>query len=500
MGFKLSESEIRKRLRVYENLKKCHKEMGERQMILKKKVSELTKDNHAKNKQIEKQKLRIEELEIMKFGKKRRKIPKQQKNRVKKSAKTTRTWESYRRSQPSEESVTATLHLELNTCPICGEILTEKKEHIHYREDLKQAKEIIASAKRIIRTTIESGKCHNCNDRKFALEVPKQKVIIGENVRQMVTYLSVVQGQSYAETQRQLKTLHNFEMSSGQIANILEGESRLLKNYYDHLVESLEIESKKSGAHYDETSWKTQSRGEEVSQGNYCWVKTGVVSEIQIFWFGESRGKGVAERLRGEKKGSIGVSDDYGSYKYLFDHHQLCWAHPHRKLRDLAESGKLKGKALKVCQQTYKRFQKVYKQSRKVRQKWLQEMTNETSKTNEKKPELDEEQQNLKTEFKKLFVPTDHDPEKLKKIRSSLEARQDRYFTFFKHPQLPLDNNKAERSLRKIVLKRKKSFGSQSQKSANVLSILYSVIFSMTALNPDKNFFDLYPDAANFEG
>jgi hypothetical protein len=54
---------------------------------------------------------------------------------------------------------------------------------------------------------------------------------------------------------------------------------------------------------------------------------------------GKSRGKGNAEELiEGMSEESVGISDDYGAYKNLFKYHQLCWAHPYRKLRDLAKS------------------------------------------------------------------------------------------------------------------------------------------------------------------
>ncbi len=33
------------------------------------------------------------------------------------------------------------------------------------------------------------------------------------------------------------------------------------------------------------------------------------------------------QKVIGEKFRGIGVSDDYGAYKYLFNEHQLCWAH-----------------------------------------------------------------------------------------------------------------------------------------------------------------------------
>ena len=199
----------------------------------------------------------------------------------------------------------------------------------------------------------------------------------------------------------------------------------------------------------------------------------------------------MAEQLRGKKSGSIGASDDYGCYRTLFEYHQLCWAHPHRKFRDLAESGSLSGKALKACQRAYHDFADVYKKARATRELLLGNTLSAEQKVAER----------LKLEklFGQLFEPSPHDPEKLKTIRESLEKRKNDYFTFFDFPYLPLDNNKAERALRKIVIKRKKSFGCQSQNGADILSILYSVVFSMVKSNPGKNFFQLYGETIEYE-
>ena len=198
------------------------------------------------------------------------------------------------------------------------------------------------------------------------MEIPKQKVILGENLRRMVVYLVIMQGQSYAETQRSLQHQYNTKISQGEISNILEGESIVLTPYYNYLFELLAAEK---AAHYDETSWETQHQGTEISEGNYCWLKISVANQNRIFWFGRSRGKGVAEALRGEQQDSIGVSDDYGSYRNLFEHQQLCWAHPHRKLRDLAEGTTLTGDTKKSCQKVFKNFASIYKKAKKVREK-----------------------------------------------------------------------------------------------------------------------------------
>jgi hypothetical protein len=50
---------------------------------------------------------------------------------------------------------------------------------------------------------------------------------------------------------------------------------------------------------------------------------------------------------------------------------------------------------------------------------------------------------------------------------------------------IPADNNKAERALRHMVIKRRTSFGSKTQKGAEVSSILSSVILSLYWMKSD---------------
>ena len=59
------------------------------------------------------------------------------------------------------------------------------------------------------------------------------------------------------------------------------------------------------------------------------------------------------------------------------------------------------------------------------------------------------------------------------------------------HKGIPIDNNKAERALRHLVIKRKISFGSKTQRGAETTSILASVILSLKWNNPE-NWFKTY--------
>jgi len=504
---KLPEEEIRKRMQEWRNYKNLLypqlKERSDRIRVeLKEANAEIARLKEENNKQLETILLQLEELQILKFGKKRSNkkvkptsVPETEEGNeeAKKEAKAKkkRPAESYRRSEPNPEDVTDHLELKLEVCPECGEELVDKKEHTHYREDLRDVEEHIKAAKKIVETKIESGRCLSCDKRQFAMEIPNQKSLIGENVRRMVVFQTVFQGLSYEEVRKSMKCLYDMDFSSGEITNILEGESRLLTPYYNHLVEELDIESKEYGAHYDETSWKTKSMGKVVSEGNYCWVKIGVKSQKRLIWFGRSRGMHVTEQMRGEKEGSKGISDDYGSYTNCFENHGLCWAHPNRKLEDLAESKNLFGKKKKVCKKAFKDFSNLYKKAENARKKLLKNVWNDEEKAHERKK--------LEKLFDAITIPSVYDPKKLKTQRETLKKRKARYFTFFEFPWFPLDNNKAERAIKKVVLKRKKSFGCRSQKGADVLSILYSVLFSLVETYPNENFFSLYKKVVDFD-
>ena len=106
-------------------------------------------------------------------------------------------------------------------------------------------------------------------------------------------------------------------------------------------------------------------------------------------------------------------------------------------------------------------------------------------------PEEEREKQadQLKERFNKVTSPCDKDPPQLATYKDSLRSNKDAYFVCLKYPGIiPPDNNKAERAIRHLVIKRKACFGSKTQKGADVLSVLYSVLLSLHWRKPDDYF------------
>jgi hypothetical protein len=59
-----------------------------------------------------------------------------------------------------------------------------------------------------------------------------------------------------------------------------------------------------------------------------------------------------------------------------------------------------------------------------------------------------------------------------------MSGRWSRANLFLEHPDVPLDNNGAERALRGLVLGRKNHYGSRSKRGTEVAAVLYSLVES----------------------
>lgn len=481
MAQKLTDNEIKQRLIRLRNLERLYAELQKKYLRLKTAYQELKDVVKMQSELIEKQQLQIEELQIIVFGKKKDKdknqfdSQEQEYESPNKKPKEPRPPSTYRRPEPKNEEVTDNTYFNLPTCPDCGEILEKLKTIIRYVEDIRLPKGLTNFFKKVEKQHITTGFCPHCQKRAAAKPIQQQIVSLGDNIKEFAVYANIILRLSFEQISHLICDLTNIQLSDGEISNILEEQARKLLPRYETLKTSIRGQP---GAHFDETTYPVQ----QEEQGRYGWVMTGTETTDSVFRLGQSRGKGNAEELQGEKnKEQIGISDDYGAYRNLFkkQKHQLCWAHLTRKLKDLSESERLNQQKRKHCQKVYKSIKTIYEQLKTV----LSEDFNL------------KERERIKQKFLKHLIKTtvshSNDPDKLKRIKESLNKNKDKYFTCLLYPNIPPTNNKAERALRHLVLKRRNSRGSKTQKGADVMSVLHSVLLSLWWRRP-KNFFYEY--------
>lgn len=205
-----------------------------------------------------------------------------------------------------------------------------------------------------------------------------------------------------------------------------------------------------------------------------CFRRDKTLSLLQ----GALQPRAEARGFRHYSKKIIGISDDYGAYRAVeqFLAHALCWAHPNRKLRDLAESKTLPAVTKAHCDKVYRQFNTLYKEVNKL---WAADVS---------QTERDKQRKVLEARFKTIAKPHSKDPPELATYKDSLRSNIEAYFVCLQYPNIPPDNNKAERALRHLVIKRKACGGSKTQKGADVLSVLYSVLLSLHWRNPADYF------------
>lgn len=172
----------------------------------------------------------------------------------------------------------------------------------------------------------------------------------------------------------------------------------------------------------------------------------------------------------------MGVSDDFSVYKNAFTHHQLCRAHPIRKLRDLTQSRKLSKEKLAICEVAYKGLRALHADLLEALEKGTAYARGYL--------------QQLHDRFDELCVPVQGEPQKLTTLRTSLAKNKAKYFTCVHHAGVPTTNNTAERMLRPLVIKRKLCFGSKTANGASIMEVLYSVVYSLIAYSRTHFFYN----------
>jgi transposase len=281
---------------------------------------------------------------------------------------------------------------------------------------------------------------------------------------------------SYSQVQHLFMSLYGLDISDGEIAGILARQSRRWQPSYQQLAAEIR------GApvvHADETPWPIQGLG----RLGYAWAMCPAGSPQVFFSFEGSRGAVHAQTLFGvgteQPFTGIRISDDYAPYRTLPGSQQLCWAHLYRCIRDLRYNSNLPEEQLPAVTAWYETFAGIYEDLRL----YLAEPFDARRRL--------AQSDGLWLRLRALLAPLQDEPEKLTRLKAQLiRAGQDRLLLCLVK-DTPCDNNRAERDLRGLVLKRKRSFGSKTPKGARTLGVILSLCLTTWRTSPEHYFKEL---------
>ena len=234
--------------------------------------------------------------------------------------------------------------------------------------------------------------------------------------------------------------------------------------------------------HGDETLWRIQSLT-EMGRSSRAWLWISVSDDALYFHIDPSRSTEVARTLFGAAEGTVFlVCDRYVAYKKLARelHGKLilcfCWAH---QRRDFIECAAGQTELAEWCKAWIERIASIYRLNGARLSHYDPGLERQT-------PVFDAAQGALKGALDDLFEEAERELDSLpagaretKPLRSLLKHREG-LSVFLDRPEVPLDNNAAERGLRSAVIGRRLSFGSDTEKGARFTALMYSVVSTLS--------------------
>lgn len=344
-------------------------------------------------------------------------------------------------------------------CPHCN---SQSIENIGTPEVLQQA-ELPEVQAIITEYLLHKYKCRDCGRRSTAdLPTGVPHSAFGPRLMGLFATLTGALHVAKREAIQLMKDLYDVDIGLGSAPNIEERVAKALNAVYDR-IHSLVIESDFC-KHFDETTWR------DSGKRKYVWVAS--CSVAVFFKLHPNRSRKAFEELVSKKaEGLAAVTDRYSVYATIGNLHQYCLAHLIRDFRRYAERDGPDGEIGEALVHELARVCGIHKDYREGH--------------------IFLKQRNMRIGHRKRQVEFWLDDglangsDKLSGICGTLLDNFDRLWTFAKVKGMEPTNNLAERDLRKLVIWRKKSYGTRSNRGQRFVERITSVV--ETARRHSKN-------------
>ena len=285
----------------------------------------------------------------------------------------------------------------------------------------------------------------------------------------------------YRPTQRLLADWrsHGLDLSQGGLTGGLQRLLPLFEPLYDALIERSQQQLL---WHADETRWLVfQSVEGKVGSLWYLWVFH--AEEVVVFVLATGRSHAVPEKHFGPVEGGIVVADRYSAYPAIDKVKAglivlaLCWAHQRRDFVELARSWpNQKEWALGWL----KRIGALYHlNDRRL------ELREDSEGFEQRDRDLRAAAAAMSAQAEQELKETSLHPAR-RKVLESLGEHWTGLTVFVEHPEVPMDNNTAERAERGPVVGRKNYYGSGSVWAGRLAAMMFSLFQTLERwqLNP----------------
>ena len=187
---------------------------------------------------------------------------------------------------------------------------------------------------------------------------------------------------------------------------------------------------------------------------------------MRYFTYRQSRGSAVVAQVLGPAFEGVLASDFYGAYNVHAGEHQRCWVHLLRDSHDLKQHHPADEAVLTWA----KAVQTLYQRATAYGG------PDPTLPAPQQQAARRQQQRQFEQELWALCAPHVKTAVPMRVLCERVERFLPELFVFVANPQVPPDNNAAERSLRPSVISRKISGGTRSPLGSETKSILASLV------------------------
>ena len=347
-------------------------------------------------------------------------------------------------TRPKPDHIDRVVDQTLSQCARCGSALGAPvgvSEHI--QEDLIPA--------RVEATCFRHHRywCPGCREivaaPPAADEIPDS--YLGPQVLTHALLFKYVHGLPFNKIQTAFQQLGGLYVSEGGLAQALQRMARWLQVETRELVEAIRSAP---AVHVDETGWKI------TGQGHWLWAF--VAERLAYYRIDPSRGSLVPKGVLGPAYEGTLISDFFSAYNRLKVRQQKCWAH---LLRELRESAK------KDLSQEYhgahRALRRIFLDARRLARNRVELPAGTVFR-----------RYRLLAERLLWWGAAPYRSKTLRRISERILKHHHQLLTFLEQPNVPMDNNHAERLIRPHVIIRNRSYQCRSPTGARTHADLMS--------------------------
>lgn len=382
---------------------------------------------------------------------------------------------------------------EQRLCPCCGLSFVA----FPGSEDSEILEVEVKAHRRLIRRPKYKPAC-SCPDNKPIITAPPAPRVIPKSKMGVSIWVLILLDKYlfYRPTYRLLDALrlHGLDLSLGSITDGLQQLEPLFTPLYDAMTARSQQQTL---WHADETRWQVFITIEgKTGQRWYLWVFH--AADVVVFVLSPTRAHDVPEEHFGEDAAGILVVDRYSAYKAIKQVKDgaivlaFCWAHVRRDFLRVAQ-GCPEHESWAMA--WVERIGLLYHLNDE-RLEALEPATLPPPRleTEQPAPPRTEAEQRLRDHVDALAKHRGDElalpelPPTKRKVLESLKNHWAGLTVFVDHPEVPLDNNTAERAQRGPVVGRKNYYGSGAEWSGRLVAMMFSLLqtLRLAKLNPHQ--------------